>query len=150
MSLNTDVNKIEELLTRGVEDVFIKEDLKKKLSSGKQLRVKLGIDPTSPYIHIGRAIALRKLKAFQDLGHQVALIIGDLTAKIGDPSAKLEKRPMLTDERIKINLEKYLEKIGLILNMKKVEVRYNSEWLKGMSIPEIAQLLECFTVQQMT
>ena len=150
MSLNTDVNKIEELLTRGVEDVFIKEDLKKKLSSGKQLRVKLGIDPTSPYIHIGRAIALRKLKAFQDLGHQVVLIIGDFTAKIGDPSDKLEKRPMLTDERIKINLEKYLEQIGLILDMKKVEVRYNSEWLKGMSIPEIAQLLECFTVQQMT
>src|SRR3989338_10124611 len=150
MSLNTDVNKIEELLTRGVEDVFIKEDLKKKLSSGKQLRVKLGIDPTSPYIHLGRAITLRKLKAFQNLGHQVVLIIGDFTAKIGDPSDKLEKRPMLTDEQIKSNLKNYLEQIALILDMKNVEIRYNSEWLKGMSIPEIGQLLECFTVQQMT
>lgn len=150
MSVNTDTNKIEELLTRGVEDVFIKENLSKKLSSGKQLRIKLGIDPTSPYIHIGRAITLRKLRAFQDLGHQAVLIIGDFTAKIGDPSDKLEKRPMLTDEQIKSNLEKYLEQIGLILDMKKVEVRYNSEWLKGMSIPEVGQLLECFTVQQMT
>jgi tyrosyl-tRNA synthetase len=150
MNVNIDDNKIEELLTRGVEDVFVRENLVKRLSSGKQLRIKLGIDPTSPYIHIGRAITLRKLKAFQDMGHQVVLIIGDFTAKIGDPSDKLEKRPMLNDEQIKSNLEKYLEQISLILDMKNVEVRYNSEWLEGMSIPEIGQLLECFTVQQMT
>ncbi len=150
MKVITDENKINELLTRGVEDIFIKEDLKERLSSGKQLRIKLGIDPTSPYIHLGRAITLRKLKAFQDLGHQVVLIIGDFTAKIGDPSDKLEKRPMLTDEQIKINLTKYLEQISLILDMENVEVRYNSEWLSSMSIPEIGQLLECFTVQQMT
>src|SRR3989344_5477609 len=150
MKVITDEKKIDEVLSRGVEDVVVKEHLKEQLSSGKQLRIKLGIDPTSPFIHLGRAVTLLKLKAFQDLGHQVVLIIGDFTAKIGDPSDKLEKRPMLTDERIKINLEKYLEQIGLILDMKKVEVRYNSEWLKGMSIPEIAQLLECFTVQQMT
>lgn len=150
MKVITDVKKIEEVLSRGVEDVFIKENLKKDLVSGKQLRIKLGIDPTSPYIHIGRAVTLRKLKAFQDLGHHIVLIIGDFTAKIGDPSDKLEKRPMLTDEQIKSNLEKYLEQIALILDMKNVEIRYNSEWLKGMSIPEIGQLLECFTVQQMT
>ena len=150
MKIITDEKKIEEVLTRGVEDVFIKKDLKERLSSGKQLRIKLGIDPTSPFIHLGRAVTLLKLKAFQSLGHRIVLIIGDFTAKIGDPSDKLEKRPMLTDEQIRNNLKKYLEQISLILNMKDVEVRYNSEWLKGMSIPEIGQLLECFTVQQMT
>ncbi|MBU0998813.1 tyrosine--tRNA ligase [Patescibacteria group bacterium] len=150
MNVITDEKKIEEILTRGVEDVFIKEDLRRKLSSGKQLRIKLGIDPTSPYIHLGRAVTLLKLKAFQDLGHHLVLIIGDFTAKIGDPSDKLEKRPMLSDEQISINLKKYLEQIALVLDIKNVEVRYNSEWLRGMSIPEIGQLLECFTVQQMT
>ncbi len=150
MKVITDEKKIDEVLTRGVEDVFIKEDLKKRLNSGEQLRIKLGIDPTSPYIHLGRAVTLLKLKAFQDLGHHIVFIIGDFTAKIGDPSDKLEKRPMLTDEQINSNLKKYLEQVALILDMKNVEVRYNSEWLKGMSIPEIGQLLECFTVQQMT
>ncbi len=142
--------KIKDLLTRGVEEIFIKEDLEEKLNSGKKLRVKLGIDPTSPYIHLGRAITLHKLKSFQDLGHHIVLIIGDFTAKIGDPSDKLEKRPMLTDDQIKHNLEKYLEQFSLILDIKKVEIRYNSEWLSKMNIPEIAKLLECFTVQQMT
>src|SRR3989339_1221992 len=150
MKVITDEKKIDEVLNRGVEDVFVKEHLKEQLSSGKQLRIKLGIDPTSPFIHLGRAVTLLKLKAFQDLGHHIVLIIGDFTAKIGDPSDKLEKRPMLTDEQVKNNLKKYLEQIALVLDMKKVEVKYNSEWLKGMSIPQIGQLLECFTVQQMT
>lgn len=148
--IDTNEKKVQEILTRGVEEIFVEEDLKNKLLSGKQLRIKLGIDPTSPFIHLGRAVTLRKLKAFQDLGHQIVLIIGDYTAKIGDPSDKLEKRPMLTDKDIKNNLKKYLEQISLVLNMKKVEVRYNSAWLKKMSIFEIGELLECFTVQQMS
>lgn len=142
--------KKEELLTRGVEEIFVKKDLEEKLSSGKKLRVKFGIDPTSPFIHLGRAVPLRKLKAFQDLGHKVVLIIGDYTAKIGDPSDKLEKRPMLSDKVIKTNLKKYLEQIALILDMKKVEVQYNSKWLKKMNFFQIGELLECFTVQQMS
>lgn len=150
MKIITDEKKIDEILTRGVEDVFIKENLKKQLLSGKKLRVKLGIDPTSPFIHLGRAVTLLKLKAFQNLGHHIVFIIGDYTAKIGDPSDKLEKRPMLTDAQIKSNLKKYLEQVALILDMKNVEVRYNSEWLKKMNFFEISQLLECFTVQQMT
>lgn len=150
MKENVQKKEIDEVLTRGVEDIFVKEHFKKELLSGKQLRVKLGIDPTSPYIHLGRAVTLLKLKAFQDLGHHIVFIIGDYTAKIGDPSDKLEKRPMLTDEQIKSNLEKYLEQVALILDMKNVEVRYNSEWLKKMGFFEIGQLLECFTVQQMT
>lgn len=146
----TDKEKINEIITRGVEEIFVKETLEKQLFSGKKLRVKLGIDPTSPNIHLGRAVTLRKLKAFQDLGHQVVLIIGDYTAKIGDPSDKLEKRPMLTDEQIRENLVTYLDQISLVLNMKDVEVRYNSEWLKNMNFFEIGKLFECFTVQQMS
>ncbi len=148
--VDTDIQKINALLERGTEDIFIKESLVKRLSSGKQLRIKLGIDPTSSFIHLGRAVTLRKLKAFQDLGHQVVLIIGDFTAKIGDPSDKLEKRPMLTEEAIQENLKNYLDQIALILDMSKVEVRYNSEWLASMNVLQIAQLLECFTVQQMS
>lgn len=146
----TDKEKIKEILTKGVEDIFIKEDLEKQLYSGKQLRIKLGIDPTSPNIHLGRAVTLRKLKAFQDLGHQVVLILGDYTAKIGDPSDKLDKRPMLSDEQIEKNLNRYLEQIGMILDLEKVEVRYNSEWLKNMTFFEMSKLFECFTVQQMS
>ncbi|MFA6524461.1 MAG: tyrosine--tRNA ligase [Candidatus Paceibacterota bacterium] len=150
MKVITDEKQIDDVLTRGVEDIFIKEDLKEKLLSGKKLRIKLGIDPTSPYIHLGRAVTLLKLKAFQDLGHHIVFIVGDYTAKIGDPSDKLEKRPMLTDEQIKSNLKKYIKQVALILDIKNVEVRYNSEWLKKMNFFEIGQLLECFTVQQMT
>ncbi len=143
-------DKVEELLTRGTQDIFVLEHLKESLLSGKQLRVKLGIDPTGPAIHLGRAVVLRKLKAFQDLGHQVVLIIGDFTAKIGDPSDKLEKRPMLTDESIKENLKQYLDQIGKIIDLSKTEIRYNSEWLASMDYLETARLLESFTVQQMT
>ena len=146
----TDEKRIEEILTRGTEDIFVKEHLREALSSRKQLRVKLGIDPTGPAIHLGRAVALRKLKAFQDLGHKAVLIIGDFTAKIGDPSDKLEKRPMLTDAEIKKNLRNYLEQIGKVVDLKKAEVRYNSEWLKKMDFIETGKLLECFTLQQMS
>jgi tyrosyl-tRNA synthetase len=148
--VNTDPEKIDEILTRGTEDIFVKEHLKEALLIGEQLRIKLGIDPTSPNIHLGRAVTLRKLKAFQDLGHKIVLIIGDFTAKIADPSDKLEKRPMLTDEQIKENMKDYLTQIGKVINLKETEVRYNSEWLKSMGFLETAQLLECFTVQQMS
>ena len=146
----TDPQKVDEILNRGTEDIFIREHLREALLSGIELRVKLGIDPTSPDIHLGRTVALRKLKAFQDLGHKAVLIIGDFTAKIGDPSDKLEKRPMLTDIEIKKNLKNYLKQIGLIVDLSKAEIRYNSEWLRSMDYLETAKLLECFTVQQMS
>lgn len=146
----TDEQKIEELLTRGTEEIFVKEHLKDALLSGKQLRIKFGIDPTSSSIHLGRAVALRKLRDFQNLGHKIVLIIGDFTAKIGDPSDKLQKRPMLTDEEIKKNLSGYLEQINKIINVEESEIHYNSEWLSTMDYLETAKLLESFTVQQMT
>ncbi len=149
--LKTDTNpeKISEILTRGVEEIFVKESLLKKLQSGKQLRVKLGFDPTSSNVHIGRAIVLRKLRAFQDLGHKVVFIVGDFTARIGDPSDKLEKRPMLREEDIQRNLKTYKAQIGKIIDLGKAEFHYNSTWLSKLKFEEIAELAESFSVLQM-
>lgn len=142
-------NKINEFLTRGVEDIFVLEDLRKKLQSGKQLRIKLGIDPTSPHIHIGRAIILRKLRVLQDMGHKAVFLIGDFTAQIGDASDKLSKRPMLTKEAIKQNMKSYKAQVGKIINLKKAEFHYNSKWLSKLNFAEICNLAETFSVQQM-
>ncbi|KKT75743.1 MAG: Tyrosine-tRNA ligase [Parcubacteria group bacterium GW2011_GWF2_44_7] len=150
MKINTDPEKIEKVLNRGVEDVFVKESLKKKLLSGRQLRVKIGIDPTGPKIHLGRAAALRKLRQFQDLGHQVILIVGDFTAMIGDPSDKLEKRPMLSEKEIKANMKNYKIQLGKIIDLKKTEFEYNSRWLKKLNAMEITNLAESFSVSQMS
>lgn len=139
---------IDGLLSRNVEKVIDKKHLEEVLHSGKKLRVKLGIDPTGDNIHIGRAVVLWKLREFQDLGHKIVLIIGDFTAQIGDPSDKLEKRPFLSKEQVKKNLKNYLDQIGKILDLKKAEVRYNSEWLAKLDLREVSELAEIFTFQQ--
>jgi tyrosyl-tRNA synthetase len=141
--------KIDQLLLRNVEEIYGEPGLRTALLSGKKLRIKFGIDPTGDKIHIGRAVAFWKLKGFQDLGHKIVLIIGDFTAQIGDPSDKLEKRPFLTPAQVKKNLKTYLSQIGKVIDLKKTEVRYNSEWLKKLDFQEISQLAEIFTVQQM-
>ena len=148
--VDTNEAKIDELLSRGVEDVFVKENLKKKLLSGKQLRIKLGIDPTSASIHLGRATLLHKLRKFQDLGHTAVLIVGDFTAQIGDPSDKLEKRPMLDSTQISENLKNYKEVIGKIINVERAEFVYNGDWLSKLGFAEICRLAETFSVQQMS
>lgn len=144
-----DEEKIDELLSRGVEDIIVKEELKKDLMSGRQLRVKLGVDPTGPKIHLGRAIPLRKLREFQKLGHQVVFIVGDFTAQVGDASDKSEKRPMLTRAAIDENLKDYKSQISKILDISKTEFVYNSDWLSKLSFDEVTKLAECFSVQQM-
>ncbi len=144
-----DEEKIEELLSRGVEDIIVKEELKKELLSGRQLRVKFGIDPTGPKIHIGRAIPIRKLREFQRLGHQIVLIVGDFTAQIGDASDKTEKRPMLTRSDIDNNLQDYKSQLGKIIDLSKTEFVYNNDWLSKLTFEELIKLAECFTVQQM-
>lgn len=149
-TVSTDAQKVEELLSRGVEDVFVRESLEKRLLSGKRLRVKLGYDPTGAKIHIGRAIVLRKLKAFQDLGHEIIFIVGDFTAKIGDPSDKLEKRPMLSNEDIQKNLANYKAQVGKIIDLNRATFFYNSSWLSKLKFDEIANLAESFSVQQMS
>ncbi len=141
--------QIKQLLTRGVEEIFIKKHLEARLSRGDKLRVKFGIDPTGPSIHIGRAATLWKLKEFQDLGHKLVVIIGDFTAQIGDPSDKLAKRPMLSAAQIEQNLVSYKQQLGQILDTKKVEWRHNQEWLNKMDLQRLAQLAESFSVQQM-
>ncbi len=147
--IDTNPEKIERLLTRGVSEVIDREQLRKQLQSGKQLRVKLGFDPTGGKIHIGRAIALRKLRAFQDLGHKAVFLIGDYTARIGDPSDKLDKRPRLTDAQIKENLKHYKEQVGKIVDLKKAEFHFNSTWLKKLSFLDVLDLARTFTMNQM-
>jgi len=125
-----DEKQINEVLTRGVEDIIVKESLEKKLKSGKQLRVKFGIDPTGSDLHIGHAVTLRKLKQFQDLGHNIILLIGDYTAMIGDPSGRDRTRPVLSEKDVKHNMKTYLAQAAKIINIKKAEIRHNSEWYK--------------------
>ncbi|HUC02250.1 MAG TPA: tyrosine--tRNA ligase [Candidatus Paceibacterota bacterium] len=151
MAEKKQINKdaVEQVLTRNVEEVIDEGHLRAALLSGKKLRVKLGIDPTGDKIHIGRAVLLWKLREFQDLGHTIVLIIGDFTAQVGDPSDKMEKRPFLSPAQIKKNLKNYLAQIGRIIDLKKTEIRYNSEWLSKLNFQEISQLAENFTIQQM-
>jgi tyrosyl-tRNA synthetase len=146
MTIHTDEKKIEELLTRGVDEVIQKESLKKKLLSGKQLRVKLGIDPTSANLHLGRSIPLLKLRDFQELGHQVVLIVGDFTGIIGDTSDKDSERPMLTREVVEENKKTYFAQVSKILDIDAVEFRYNSEWLEGLTYREIGEHADLFSV----
>ena len=148
MSIDTNPEKIKELLERGVEQVFDKKHLETQLLSGKVLRIKHGVDPTGPKIHIGRAISLWKLRAFQDLGHKIVLIIGDFTAQIGDASDKEAMRKCLTEKEIKENMKDYQKQIGKILDIKKMEFRYNSEWLDKLTGKDIVRLAMKFTAQQ--
>ncbi|HWB33809.1 MAG TPA: tyrosine--tRNA ligase [Candidatus Paceibacterota bacterium] len=142
----TDEKAVDELLTRGVAEVIVKEDLRKKLLSGKRLRIKLGIDPTSPDLHIGRAVPLLKLRDFQKLGHQIVFIVGDFTAVIGDTSDKESERPMLAREVIEKNKQSYFAQAGKILDFSQVEMRYNSEWLKKLTYREIGEHADLFSV----
>lgn len=149
MKIITDESKIDEILSRGAEDIIDKENLKKKLMSGRQLNIKFGIDPTGPLIHLGRATILMKLKDFQDLGHKITLIIGDFTALIGDASDKDSIRKPKTEAEIKENLKDYLKQIGKILDLKKVDVRHNKDWFGKMKAEELIKLSMNFTAQQM-
>jgi len=145
VGVNTDPKKIEEVLTRGVKEVINKAHLEKKLKSGDKLRIKFGIDPTSADLHLGHSVPLRKLKQFQELGHQVIFLIGDFTAKIGDPSARLDKRRPLTEREIKRNMRDYIKQAAKILNMKKVEIRLNSEWYGKKGAAFLMDLASRFT-----
>ncbi len=146
--IDTNPEKIAELLTRGVAEVISQEDLEKKLQSGKQLRIKLGIDPTSPNIHLGRSVPLLKLKDFQDLGHKIVFIIGDFTGVIGDTSDKDSERPMLTADVVKKNLKSYIAQASKIIDIKKTEIHYNSAWLKKLTYAEIGTQADAFSLHE--
>ena len=139
---------MKDILTRGVAQVIERSHLERTLKSKKKLRVKLGIDPTAPDLHLGHAVVLRKLKQFQNLGHKIVLIIGDFTGAIGDPTGRSEERKPLSREEIKQNEKNYLKELGKILNIKKVEVRHNSEWFLKEGVTTILALAKAGTVQQ--
>jgi tyrosyl-tRNA synthetase len=138
-------------LTRNAVDVLPAGELERKLSQGKPLRVKLGIDVTSPDIHVGRGIPLQRLRAFQDEGHQAVLIIGDYTTRIGDPSGRSSERPLLSDQEIDENARLYLEQAQTILldEPKLLEVRYNGEWLSKLSFADVVRLTRTLTVARL-
>jgi len=138
--------KLNNIIGRGVTEIITKASLEKKLLSGKKLRIKFGVDPSSPDIHIGHAVPLWQLKRFQDAGHTVIFLIGDYTARIGDPSGKNKTRPVLTEKEIKANAKTYLKQVGRILDIKKAEIRYNSEWLKKLSFADLLVLGSSFSV----
>ena len=140
--------RILSLLSRNVEEIIERDHLEAALRSGKKLRVKFGIDPTSPDLHLGHAVALNKLREFQDAGHTVVLIIGDFTARIGDPSGRSETRKPLEEKDIRANMKQYLVHAGKILNIKKVEVVHNSSWFAKEGISQFVQLAMAGTFQQ--
>jgi tyrosyl-tRNA synthetase len=146
-SVSADEEKIEELLTRGVAEVLpSKESLKKLLLSGKQLRVKLGIDPTGANLHLGNTVPLLKLRDFQELGHTVVFIIGDATGVIGDTSDKESERSMLSTREVTDNLASYTQQVSKILDPRQLEVRRNSEWLLKLNYRDIGEHAELFSV----
>lgn len=129
-----------DLLRRGTVEIISEEDLLVKLRQGRPLRVKLGVDPSAPDIHLGVAIVLRKLRQFQDLGHQAILVVGDFTGMIGDPSEKKKTRPMLTHEEIERNIATYRDQYSKILDPQKTQVVSNSEWLGRMTFEDVIRL----------
>ncbi len=149
MAIITDQKKIDQLLSRGVVEVNVKEDLRKKLLSGKQLRVKFGIDPTGSDLHLGHSVPLRKLAEFQRLGHHIILLFGTFTGKIGDPTGKDKLRVPLTDEDIQKNMETYLEQAGKILDIENIEIVKNGDWLEKLHFSDVLQLAGSFTASQM-
>ncbi|GGM11148.1 tyrosine--tRNA ligase [Deinococcus aerophilus] len=145
---NVPVDEQLEILKRGVVDLVSEDDLRRKLGTGKPLRVKLGADPTRPDLHLGHAVILRKMRQFQDLGHQVIMLIGDFTAMIGDPSGKSKTRPPLTLQETRANAQSYLEQCRLILRSEPevLEIRYNGEWLEPMGYADVIRLASKYTV----
>jgi tyrosyl-tRNA synthetase len=142
-------------LTRGCEEIYRLDDLRQKLeragNNGRQLRIKLGLDPSAPDIHLGHAVVLRKMRQFQDLGHKAVLIIGDYTAMIGDPTGRSKTRPVLSPEQIDANAATYLQQAGRILDTspEKLEIRRNSEWLAPMTFADVLKLAAKMTVARM-
>ena len=141
------------LITKGCEEVLPKDNLidklKRSFESNTPLRVKLGCDPSRPDLHVGHGVVLRKLRHFQDLGHQSILVIGDFTAMIGDPSGRNKTRPQLTLEETKINANSYIEQASQILDIEKLEIVFNSKWLNAMNFSEVIKLSSHYTVARM-
>ncbi len=140
---------ISDLLDRGTVDVIVREDFEKKLRSDKKLRVHLGIDPSGADLHIGHMVVIRKLKAFQDLGHHIILLFGNFTGQIGDPTGKGDTRAAKTQEELEENAKHYLEQVSKILDVDNIEVVWNADWLAPLNFADVVKLASNFTVAQM-
>lgn len=143
------MNEIVDKIKRGAVDIITETELRQKLSAGKPLRVKVGVDPTSPDLHLGHTVLLNKLRTFQDLGHNVIFIIGDFTARIGDPSGRSETRPVLTEDEIHKNSKTYQDQVFKILDKSKTEVVFNSHWLYPLGLEGLLNLAGKYTVARM-
>lgn len=153
LEIKQEVERQFNVLSRGCEEIINEGEFKKKLeksiTENKPLRVKLGIDPSGTELHLGHAVPLRKLKQFQDLGHQVFFLIGTFTGRIGDPTGKSETRKMLSEEQVMENIRTYLDQVALILDLDKINVVYNADWLEKLTLTDVLKLLSMFTVSQM-
>lgn len=137
------------IIKRGVAELIVEAEMRKKLETGRVLRIKLGLDPTAPDLHLGHTVVLNKMRQLQDLGHQVIFLIGDFTSMIGDPSGRNATRPPLTREQIQENAKTYFAQASLVLDAEKTEIRYNSEWCDPLGAAGIIQLASRWTVARM-
>ncbi len=140
---------LEYVLRRGVAEIIVEEELVRLLESGRRLRLKMGFDPSRPDIHLGHVVAMRKLRQFQELGHQVVLIVGDWTAQIGDPSGESQTRPMLSPEEVRANAETYMQQFFKVVDREKTELRRQSEWYGKFGLADVISLTSKFTVAQL-
>ncbi|MEW5762768.1 MAG: tyrosine--tRNA ligase [Bacillota bacterium] len=151
--MKREVERQLEHIRRGTVEIIPEEELAAKLArslaTGRPLRVKLGLDPTAPDIHLGHTVVLHKLRHFQELGHQVVLVLGDFTARIGDPTGKSETRKQLSEEEVQANARTYREQVGKILDIEKTEIRFNSEWLAPLTFAQVIDLASRYTVARM-
>jgi len=141
--------RLEFILKRGVAEIIVEEELRRQLDAGKKLRLKMGFDPSRPDIHMGHVVGMRKLRQFQELGHQVILIVGDWTAQIGDPSGMSQTRPMLSAEEVRANAETYMQQFFKVVDKEKTEVCWQSEWFGKFNLADVIRLTSKFTVAQL-
>lgn len=149
MDKNLNIEKALEIIKQGAADCIPEKELRIKLESGKKLRIKLGMDPTAPDLHLGHAVVLKKMKQLQDLGHEVIFLIGDYTARIGDPSGKSKTRPPLSGEQIAQNAETYFEQVKKILDPTRLTIAYNSTWLQALNFADVIKLCSKITVARL-
>ena len=148
-TVQTSQEALDRLLNRGVVDAVVRADLERMLQAGKPLRIKFGVDPSRPDLHLGHAVGFRKIRQFQELGHHVIVIIGDWTARIGDPSGRSDTRQMLSAEEVHANAQTYLDQMGKIVDVDKIEVAWQTSWFEDFSLEDVVRLCAKYTVNRM-
>ena len=148
-TVQTSEEALQTLLNRGVVDAVVRTDLERMLRADKPLRIKFGVDPSRPDLHLGHAVGFRKIRQFQELGHRVIIIIGDCTARIGDPSGRSATRQMLSAEEVQANAQTYLDQMGKIVDVDKIEVAWQTSWFEDFALEDVVRLCAKYTVNRM-